>query len=247
MVAIVIIAGVAAFYFWMNGVGNGRGYNPITDPTKITLAIGEKATREWRTYEVVGITPDEVEIVVEGLWVLESSHEERQSDSITVTRDGNYSNGQPFEAGDIITVWSKVQVDAVEVEPTPDESKFRASQIVGGIVSPFAGQNPYGYDDEGINHSQQFNDWTRSGWGVPYQQALESATWRLESSYAGGGDIDPLPAPQGPSTGADLDVDGFPQQGMDSFTGMPTDLAGSVDLSGSTSTSDISLTDLEVI
>lgn len=222
MAALLIIAGVAAFYFWMGG----SEYRPITDPTKITLSEGGEGHYEWREYQTVGTTSDGVEIIVEAEWRIESRHEERQSDSITVTRDGFYSNGQPFKVGDIITVWSKVWVAGVEIEPTPDRWAFRASQIAGGVVSPF-----YGKTDSTTN---RFNDLQRSEWGVPFADALAGAESRLTSS-GGVGDIDPTADGNTQPTDLDLDANGFPQQGMDSFTGMPMDLNESIDLQGSTS------------
>ena len=70
------------------------------------------------------------------------------------------------EVGDELS-WSAVKIPASTVQPKPDEWKYRAVQIsADGAVTPFSGQNTK----------------NERGGGVPYDEALEAATSRYESS-----------------------------------------------------------------
>jgi len=194
MAAILIIAGVAAFYFW---IGAGSNRSPTT-------------SHEWRTYQEVGTTPDGVQIVVEADYTIDTLNNQ-----FTMT------------------------------EPTPDKWAFRASQIAGGVVSPFSGQTkPLAFTIWGKTASTEAIP--DGQWGVPLNEAYDAAQSRMDSSTQGGGPISPT-APDGnaPSQDLDLDADGFPQQSMDSFTGTPISLGDSTDITTSTSITTRGLTSTE--
>jgi hypothetical protein len=215
MSATLIIAAIAVGAYWLS---NSQG-EPITDPTQIVINVNWSVTKEWRVYEVVGTNSQGVEFVVEGLYIIEPRHPERQSDTITD------SEGQP------LTVWSKVWIPESVEEPQPDRWLFRASQISGGVTTPFSGQNALATGA------------VEGGWGVPLSDALTAAESRLGASEQGGGLGDSPTAPTtplAPSEGDAASSDGFPNQELDSFTGFDLGATTEVETIGQASaTSDL--------
>lgn len=190
------------------------GSSHITDPNDPRLSVRDsdaKTTHQWRTYEVVGTNAEGTEILIQAEWRIDDK--KKEVESYKVMQDGVE-----------VDAYRVVSIATEEIEPTPDEWKFRVAQKnQAGITTPISGKSK-GYAMTVFGNNESTQSINPNQWGVPYDEALLSANAKLQiGTMTPQGGFEPLDPsiPSGQTGDTASSTDPINNLDMSSFTGYP--------------------------